>query len=176
MDDKDKGTPDPDPKPTGEDKPATDDKGKGATPPPKADDKDTVSIPREDYDELVKQRDKKANDNKTLEEKVEELLEKADKKNIIDEFLVKNAEKYPHVDKEALQLAESEEQIEKIAVYVEGIYEKHKEEAYKSVTNVPVPPPLTEEDAKKAKAELEKDGKSGTFQGHLSLQGKKIAK
>lgn len=126
---------------------------------------DTITLKKEDYQNLISQRDRANNLSSESDEYVQNLA----KKESIGDFLKENAEKYPDVTTDDLLVATSPEELEKLAISrqsrVDEIVQKKLLDV--QVSNAPVLSP--EERAEKIR-QLKANPSSGSFQEMVNIR------
>jgi len=147
----------------------------GATPPAAtnpnggggATDDNTVTLNKEDYNNLISQRDRANNTNSETDAVVNELL----KKDAINSFLTENKDKYPDVNFDDLTLADSPEELEKLAERQQKRIEDAVQKKLMDVQTTTAPVLSPQEKAQQLKQLKDNpDGKS--FGKMLELNGK----
>lgn len=146
-----------------------------ATPPqgqPAATDDETVTLKKEDYNNLISQRDRANNDKGELNETVLTLAEEREeriKKEMIGDFLEQNKEKFPDLTTDDLMAAGSPDELEDLATKRQRRYEDVVQEKLLKVQKTTAPILSPEEKAEELKR-LKQNPGSDSFQRALELQ------
>ena len=132
---------------------------------------DTITIKKDDYNQLVSDRDKNFNNADNAENEVEDLRAEIARDKEISKFLRDNKDDYPDVLDEDLTDATSNAEIEAIAKTTQERFNKIEQRALEKLQNVPSPPPLTAEDKEQKVAALKERSLKGedTFEEMLEI-------
>lgn len=146
-----------------------------ATPPqgqPAATDDETVTLKKDDYNNLISARDRANNGNSELTETVltlEQEREERIKKEMIGDFLEQNKTKFPDLTTDDLMAAGSPDELEDLATKRQRRYEDVVQEKLLKVQKTTAPILSPEEKAEELKRLKENPG-SSSFQRALELQ------
>lgn len=164
-----------DPKTEGNDPVVTDGTIPAATQPqgaPAATEDTTVTLKKEDYNNLIAQRDRATNAKGELDDTVLTLAQEREvriKSELIGEFLVENKDKYPDLTSEDLMSADSPEELETLAVKRQRRYEDVVQDKLLKVQKAEAPS-LSPEDRATALNKLKENPDKGSFGKFLKLQ------
>jgi hypothetical protein len=153
----------------------TDGNPPAATPPQSstpATDDETVTLNKEDYNNLIAQRDRANNDKGELNETVLTLAEEREeriKKEMIGDFLEQNKDKFPDLTTDDLMAAGSPDELETLATKRQRRYEDVVQEKLLKVQKTTAPVLSPEERAEELKR-LKQNPGSDSFQRALELQ------
>lgn len=146
-----------------------------ATPPTSttpATDDETVTLNKEDYNNLIAQRDRANNDKSELNDTVLTLAEEREeriKKEMIGDFLEQNKDKFPDLTTDDLMAAGSPDELETLAAKRQRRYEDVVQEKLLKVQKTTAPILSPEERAEELKR-LKQNPGSDSFQRALELQ------
>lgn len=139
-----------------------------------ATDDQTVTLSKEDYSNLIAQRDRANNDKSGLNDTVLTLAQEREeriKSEMIGDFLEQNKEKYPDLTSDDLMTADSPEELETLATKRQRRYEDVVQEKLLKVQRTEAPILSPEEKAEELKR-LKQNPGSDSFQRALELQQK----
>jgi hypothetical protein len=122
---------------------------------------DKITLSKEDYQNLVSQRDKNFGNSKELEEQIQDLTATIEREKYVKKFLKENKDKYPDIEPEDLEGATSPEEVEAIAKDRQNIYVKAEQKALENLKNVPQQPQMTEDERAKKAEDLLKRAQAG---------------
>lgn len=146
-----------------------------ATPPqgqPAATDDETVTLNKEDYNNLIAARDRANNGNSELTDTVltlEQEREERIKKEMIGDFLEQNKTKFPDLTTDDLMAAGSPDELESLATKRQRRYEDVVQDKLLKVQQTSAPVLSPEEKAEKLK-KLKENPTKGSFGQFLELQ------